>query len=90
VDRGSCNPCHQDKTLDPELAERAKRLLDVAAVPRHDAASTATEDASTARGRAIYDARLVAEDPAAGWHNATYARALLDAAEAVLLPGDAP
>lgn len=41
-------------------------------------------DRTTKIGRALYDVLLVLEDPAAGVHNAPYARKLLDAAEGVL------
>ncbi|HXU04212.1 MAG TPA: hypothetical protein VN903_24800 [Polyangia bacterium] len=47
-------------------------------------AGAITADRRTPRGRAIWNLLLVLEDRAADAHNAPYARALLDAAEAVL------
>lgn len=67
---------------DPTLAERARRLVDrlePSGPSRHRAARPLPTD--PIRARALYDALLVAEDPAADVHHPAYAKALLDAAE---------
>jgi hypothetical protein len=85
-----CATCHpRDALRVDQIAARARSLLGrlesrglVSAQPAH--AGTPKFDLSTPLGRAAYDALLVAEDPAAGVHNAPYAERLLAAAESVL------
>jgi len=72
---------------DPSLAARARELverLDPSGEHQHRAALALPRD--PVRARALYDALLVAEDPAADVHHPAYAKALLDAAETGVSP----
>jgi hypothetical protein len=90
VDRGRCAACHADRPADDTLNRRALGLLRAAGLevgekgrpPHTTKIALDTMDAS--RARALYDALLVLEDGAAAFHNAAYARQLLDAAERIL------
>jgi hypothetical protein len=87
----ACVACHAEKK-DPEIRKRAVSLwesatnstVDVVGSPPH--ASARRLDQSTPRGRALWDVALVLEDPAVDRHDASYARALLDAAARFLGP----
>lgn len=89
----ACARCHEvAPPRDPSIAARAQSLLARlepaaarAAPHQHDASVLAPP----ALARAVYDVRLVLEDPAADVHHPRYARALLDAAER-LAPRTAP
>jgi hypothetical protein len=88
-----CTPCHpQGPPAATDLRARARELwrhvqIGESGGPAH--AGDTRVDRRTPRGRAIWDLLLVLEDPAAAAHNARYAGALLDAAEPVILAGDA-
>jgi hypothetical protein len=96
----TCAPCHARAAPPPasDVRERARRLWDAWRAraageedphrPPH--ASGTAADRATPLGRAVWDVLLVLEDPAAGAHNAPYARALLAAAEPLLAPATAP
>jgi len=83
----SCSPCHAEPpSRKPELAVAARALLDELvplargasrASPLH-AEAVATSGLSQTRARALRNALLVLEDPAADVHNPEYARALLE------------
>jgi hypothetical protein len=94
----SCEPCHAGArpdvaAVDGALRDEATALLATAVgagvrarvpgqgEPRHAAEGRLADDPA---GRATYDALLVLEDPAAGAHNAPYARALLAAARVAI------
>ncbi len=70
------------RLLRAELEKRLAAALPPAATgddPPH--AEPRALPADPALGRALYDVALVVEDPAAAYHNAAYARALLDEVE---------
>jgi hypothetical protein len=94
----SCDPCHVTRpdvaAVDRALRDEATSLLaKVVAMrgppralapdgePRHTVEGHLRDDPA---GRAEYDTLLVLEDPAAGAHNAPFARALLAAARAAV------
>ena len=96
VDRRSCTTgdCHRDgEGLDGEAAgkeinDRAQSLLALLAArlkvsrgagPPH--ANGGGPGVDSALARAYYDVALVVEDPSVVYHNAAYARSLLDEAE---------
>jgi hypothetical protein len=90
----SCAPCHAEPPArSPELAREARALFDAIA-PRAPAgnrsgpphAEPLTTALSPAKARALRNALLVLEDPAADVHNPAYARLLLDAAKQSLHP----
>lgn len=62
----------------------------VSAMPDHAETADKGEGVTGERQRAIYELELVLEDPAAGVHNAPFARALLDDAAAIALKQRAP
>ena len=87
----ACTGCHGAAPPSSDVRARAQGLLrrlnarDLtgpahASHPREGVAV----DRRTPLGRATWDLLLVLEDPAAGAHNARYARALLDAAASVI------
>jgi len=92
ADRASCASCHVQPLPAEDLRARAQGLWAAwrahagadadAAGPPH--ARAMPLDRATPLGRAAWDVSLVLEDPAAGAHNAPYARMLLAAAERVL------
>ncbi len=68
-----------------KLRERlALALPPDSTTPAHASAATLPAGAPEALGRALYEVGLVVEDPAAGVHNAPFARELLRDAEAIL------
>jgi hypothetical protein len=78
----SCTPCHANEPKRrPELAERARALVDELApraprsVPPH--AEPISKRLSDPKARALRNALLVLEDPAADVHNPAYAERLL-------------
>jgi hypothetical protein len=94
----SCDPCHAgarpdvtalDRALREEATSLLAKVVDTGEPsraagpggPRHAVERHLPDDPA---GRAAYDALLVLEDPAAGAHNAPFARALLDAARAAI------
>jgi hypothetical protein len=87
----ACSRCHASaRARDPSLGVRARRLLDrltpsratrEKAVPWH--ARPRALPRSPQAVRALQNALLVLEDPAADVHNPAYAKLLLDSAEAV-------
>jgi hypothetical protein len=88
-----CAPCHpQGSPSSDDVRARAQQLwraLRKTASPGPAHADDGDRDGvrvdrRTPLGRATWDLLLVLEDPAAGAHNARYARALLDAAASVL------
>jgi hypothetical protein len=84
----SCAPCHADPPKRrPELAREARELVaellamasqKLGTVPLHAEALAPT--LSPTKSRALRNALLVLEDPAADVHNPDYARRLLDVA----------
>jgi hypothetical protein len=83
----TCASCHTQPAPASDVVERARRLWASwrgpdAGGPPH--AGDARLDRRTPRGRAAWNVLLVLEDPAAGIHNAPYARTLLAAAERAL------
>src|SRR5580693_7129369 len=91
VDVGKCAGCHRDAVpdsaaIDRDLHEQAAALLATLAHLKSSVLHGRPQHAERVMlpndrvGRAIYDALLVFEDPAAAAHNAPYARALLEAA----------
>jgi hypothetical protein len=98
VDSSACKPCHGPRAPDETIRARAMNLYDRlaarGAVPKTDkasphAAGAAPASLDTPLGRAAHDVLLVLEDEAAAFHNAPYARTLLDRAEKGLEPGGA-
>lgn len=99
VDVSKCATCHpgtvpDSATIGHDLHEQAAAVLAKLVAmkppaskdrPRHAAAFMLSDDRI---GRAIYDALLVLEDPAAAAHNAPFARALIQAARSA--QGGAP
>ena len=91
VNPAVCSGCHHgeapyDATIGRQIHDEAGALLDellksptggATGRPRHAEMPALTNDRI---GRAVYDTLLVFEDPAAGVHNAPFARALLEAA----------
>jgi hypothetical protein len=83
----SCSPCHaEEPKRRPELAREARKLVaellprarEYGALPLH--AEALSPALSTTKARALENALLVLEDPAADVHNPAYARRLLEAA----------
>lgn len=102
VDPAICSTCHASgvPSEDRTLRDRAARLMaqirrecgataDVA-TPHARPSDVGACKLSPARARALYAATLIAEDRAATVHNAPFARALLDTAEAAVRPGRGP
>ena len=82
----SCAPCHAEAPKRrPELAERARAIVDEILLlarkssPPH--ADPFTKTLALAKARALRNALLVLEDPAADVHNPVYAERLLAAEE---------
>ncbi|MEE8408216.1 MAG: hypothetical protein V3T05_01300 [Myxococcota bacterium] len=97
VDRDRCRGCHADGVPEPtgSIRARAESLWlelisrDVVRVDgRRDeaphAAARCIKPVATPEARAAWNVALVLEDRAAMWHNAEYARRLLDQARVVL------
>lgn len=90
----ACTPCHPAAPPPRgDVQTRARQLWRLlargdAAGPAHARADDGVAiDRRTPLGRATWDLLLVLEDPAAGAHNARYARTLLDAAASVIEGG---
>jgi hypothetical protein len=85
-----CTPCHGARPPADDVRTRAQQLWRLLAPrettgPAHAGAGDGVAiDRRTPLGRATWNLLLVLEDPAAGAHNARYARALLDAAAPVI------
>ena len=86
----ACAPCHGSAPPASDVRARAQQLWrrlagrDVTDPAHARVRDGVTVDRRTPYGRAVWDLLLVLEDPAAGAHNARYARALLDASASVI------
>jgi hypothetical protein len=88
ADPARCTPCHEGgvaehpgaggKTVEQRARDLWTKLGGAAGKTLHAGTST---PAAGDRARALYEVALVLEDPAAGTHNAPFARRLLDDAE---------
>jgi hypothetical protein len=72
------------RSLWTELSARAALSPESVGGPAHAGATPVPVATSAALARALYETALVLEDPAAGVHNAPFARALLRSARAAL------
>lgn len=88
---GVCASCHEGGVpVKPDLRTRALALHQklTGKAPGSKPAHALGAPLDPPAGRALADVLLVLEDPAAGVHNAAYARALLDEAERLIERGE--